>query len=174
MNPVRMQAQVVRDSLLHLAGQLDLALGGPSIDAIAQADSRRRSLYFVHSHNDHHKFLMQFDDAAVLECYRRTESIVPQQALTLSNSKFALTASDGVAARLQARYAQAPDADFVAAAFETILCSTPTATERQACLDALGDWQMVLKDQKHPDEAAKARANLVAALVNHNDFLTVR
>jgi hypothetical protein len=42
------------------------------------------------------------------------------------------------------------------------------------CLDALVEWQAVLKGQKHPDPAAKARANLVAALVNHNDFLTVR
>src|SRR5262249_3545298 len=90
LNPVRRDAQAVRDSMLQLAGQLDLTQGGPSIDVTAQADSRRRSLYFVHSHNDHHKFLMQFDDAGVLECYRRTESIVPQQALTLTNSKFSL------------------------------------------------------------------------------------
>jgi Protein of unknown function (DUF1553)/Protein of unknown function (DUF1549)/Planctomycete cytochrome C len=173
-NPVRMEAQAVRDSLLHLAGQLDLTLGGPSIDVNAQADLKRRSLYFVHSHNDHHKFLMQFDDAAVLECYRRTESIVPQQALTLSNSKFAVTAADGIAARLQAMYAKAPDGQFVTAAFEMILSSTPTAEERQACLDALAEWETVLTGQKHPDPTAKARANLVAALVNHNDFLTVR
>jgi len=174
MNPVRMDAQVVRDSLLHLAGQLDLTLGGPSIDVNAQADSKRRSLYFVHSHNDHHRFLMQFDDAAVLECYRRTESIVPQQALTLSNSKFALTAADGIAARLQAKYARAPDAEFVTAAFEMILCSIPTGDERQACLDALAEWETVLTGQKHSNPTAKARANLMAALLNHNDFLTVR
>jgi Protein of unknown function (DUF1553)/Protein of unknown function (DUF1549) len=174
MNPVRMEAQVVRDSLLHLAGQLDLSLGGPPIDVNAQADSKRRSLYFVHSHNDHHRFLMQFDDAAVLECYRRTESIVPQQALTLSNSKFALDAAAMISARLQAKYAKAPDAEFVTAAFEMILCSTPTAEERQACLDALAEWRAVLTGQKHPDPGAKARANLVAALVNHNDFVTVR
>jgi hypothetical protein len=174
MNPVRMQGQVVRDSLLYLAGQLDPTLGGPSIDVTAQADSKRRSLYFVHSHNDHHKFLVQFDDAAVLECYRRTESIVPQQALTLSNSKFALTAAEQITARLQTKYANAPDAEFVTAAFEMILCFKPTAEERTACLDALAEWQKVLKGQKHPGPAAKARANLVAALVNHNDFLTVR
>ena len=31
-NPRRMEAQVVRDSLLHLAGVLDLQMGGPSLD----------------------------------------------------------------------------------------------------------------------------------------------
>jgi mono/diheme cytochrome c family protein len=173
-NPVRMESQVVRDSLLHLAGQLDLTRGGPSVDVTGQADSRRRSLYFVHSHNDHHKFLMQFDDAGVLECYRRTESIVPQQALTLSNSKFTLTMADAIAARLSARVGKSPDSDFVTAAFELILSGTPTAEERQASLEAMAEWQKVLKDQKHPDPTGRSRADLVGALLNHNDFVTVR
>jgi hypothetical protein len=172
MNPVRMESQAIRDSVLHLAGGLDLTVGGPSL--AASADSKRRSLYFVHSHNDHHRFLMQFDDAAVLECYRRTESIVPQQALTLSNSKFALTAAADIAARLQRKHATTPDADFVSAAFEMILCAPPSAEERQACLDALVEWRKVLTEGKHATPAAKARANLVAALLNHNDFVTVR
>jgi hypothetical protein len=169
-----MEAQVVRDSLLQLAGQLDLARGGPSVDVNAQADSKRRSLYFVHSHNDHHKFLMQFDDAGVLECYRRTESIVPQQALTLANSKFTLTMADAIAARLNARVGQGSDSEFVTAAFELILASTPTPDERQTCLDALAEWRKVLAEQKHPDPAGKSRIDLVGALVNHNDFVTVR
>ena len=72
-NPIRMEAQLVRDSLLTLAGELDLTLGGPSIP-VNNETSRRRSLYFVHSHNEHQKFLSTFDDASVLECYRRAES----------------------------------------------------------------------------------------------------
>jgi Protein of unknown function (DUF1553) len=170
-NAVRMESQVIRDSLLQLAGQLDLAAGGPPIDVNAQADSKRRSLYFVHSHNDHHKFLMQFDDAAVLECYRRTESIVPQQALTLANSKFALTMSEAIARRLDSHR---HDGEFVSAAFRMILASTPTAEENKACLEALAEWQRVLKEQKHADPIQKARINLVSALLNHNDFVTVR
>jgi len=169
-NPVRMEAQAVRDGLLHLAGQLDRTLGGPSVPVAAQDSSRRRSLYFFQSHNEHHKFLSQFDDANVLECYRRTESIVPAQALTLSNSKFALTMADAIAKRITA----ADDAAFVTAAFETILGASPTADERAACAAALAEWQRVLKEQKHADPTAKARANLIAALLNHNDFVTVR
>jgi hypothetical protein len=171
-NPVRMESEVVRDSLLCLAGQLDPTRGGPSIDV--NADSKRRSLYFVHSHNEHHKFLMQFDDSGVLECYRRTESIVPQQALTLANSKFTLTMAEAIAARLNARVGKGSDSEFVAAAFEFLLASTPTADEKQACLDSLAEWQKVLRDEKHPDPAGKSRIDLVEALVNHNDFVTVR
>src|SRR5205814_1822957 len=72
MNPVRMEAEAVRDGLLHLSGELDSTMGGPPLD-LAREDARRRSVYFVHSHNDHHKFLSMFDGASVLECYRRAE-----------------------------------------------------------------------------------------------------
>ncbi|HEX3149262.1 MAG TPA: DUF1553 domain-containing protein [Gemmataceae bacterium] len=169
-NPIRMESEVVRDSLLLLAGQLDLTHGGPSIDVNGQADSKRRSLYFVHSHNEHHKFLMQFDDPGVLECYRRTESIVPQQALTLANSKFTLTMADAIAARL----GKGTDSDYVSAAFELILATTPTAEEKQTCLSALAELQKLLKEQKHADPVGKSRADLVGALLNHNDFVTIR
>jgi hypothetical protein len=164
----RMEAQTVRDSLLRLAGRLDPTMGGPSIPVTAE--SERRSLYFVHSHNDHQKFLMQFDDAAVLECYRRTESIVPQQALTLANSKFALAMAEAIAAKI----GDQPDADFVAAAFELLLASTPTPAERDACLEAMKEWRDDLTGRKHPRPGEKARVTLVGALLNHNDFVTVR
>ncbi len=173
-NPVRMESEAVRDALLHLAGQLDLTRGGPSVPVAQQDASRRRSLYFFRSHNDHHKFLSQFDDANVLDCYRRAESIVPQQALTLANSKFALTMTGAVARRLQDRIGAGPDEAFVTAAFEIILADTPTAAETRACLGALAEWRTVLAGQKHADPAAKARENLVGALLNHNDFVTVR
>jgi hypothetical protein len=62
----------------------------------------------------------------------------------------------------------------VTAAFELILASTPTADERKAALDAMAEWQTVLRDQKHADPAGKSRVDLVSALLNHNDFVTVR
>ena len=58
--------------------------------------------------------------------------------------------------------------------FETVLGASPTADEKAACDAALAEWQRILKEQKHPDPTAKARADLVAALLNHNDFVTVR
>jgi len=173
-NSVRMEAQVIRDSLLHLAGKLDLTLGGASIPPTAQDVSLRRSLYFFQSHNEHHKFLMQFDDANVLECYRRTESIVPQQALTLANSKFSITMGEAIAEKLREKFAKATDEVYVAGVFKLILTTSPSANEIAACLAALNEWRGVLTTQKHPDPAAKARADLVIALLNHNDFVTVR
>src|SRR5438067_9843983 len=124
MNLVRMEAQVIRDSLLYLAGDLDPTLGGPSVPA-SDETSRRRSLYFVHSHNEHNRFLSMFDDANVLECYRRAESIVPQQALALENSVASLTAAEKVARRLTDKLGNVSDPEFVRATFETVLVSRP-------------------------------------------------
>jgi hypothetical protein len=174
MNPVRMQAQVVRDSLLHLAGELDLTAGGPPVPLAEQDTSRRRAMYFFHSHNDHHKMLALFDDANVLECYRRTESIVPQQALALWNSKFALTMAGKVNDKLHTRLGDADDDAFAAAAFEMVLGTSPTADEQAACAEALAELRAALKGVKEPDRTKRARAQLVQALVNHNDFVTVR
>jgi len=174
MNPIRMDAEVLRDSLLHLSGELDPTSGGPPIDPVRQEMSRRRSLYFVHSHNDHHRFLALFDEANVLECYRRAESIVPQQALALSNSALALRSADRIATQLEAQLAGAARRDFVRAAFETVLASTPTPPEQAACERALARLTALLRGQRVPNAAHRARADLVHALLNHNDFITIR
>jgi len=174
MNSTRMEAEVLRDSLLHLAGMLDPAMGGPPLDPVKQEASRRRSLYFVHSHNDEHHLLSMFDEASVLECYRRQESIVPQQALALSNSKFALGMAAHINTRLHERLGTASDAEFVGAAFETMLASPPTAEERAECARAVRRLTDLLKLQGKPDAVRRARADLVLALLNHNDFVTIR
>ncbi len=171
MNPVRMEAQVLRDSLLSLAGELDLKLGGPTVP-VADEASRRRSLYYFHSHNEQQRFLGVFDDANVLECYRRSESIVPQQALALANSKLALTMAGRLNERLHRELGEVSDADFARAAFEMVLATTPTADELAACGDALREWRELAKGR--PDAARHARGNLVHALLNHNDFITIR
>jgi hypothetical protein len=171
MNPVRMESQAVRDSLLHLAGELDLKQGGPSVPA-GEESSRRRSLYFVHSHNEHNKFLSLFDDASVLECYRRAESIVPQQALALSNSKLALTVSGKINERLHKELGEVGDAEYARTAFELVLGGSPTVAELKECEEALLGLREVLKGQ--PDAGLRARRDLIHALLNHNDYITIR
>ncbi len=173
MNPVRMESEVVRDSLLHLAGELDPKMGGSSLPAGDEA-SRRRGLYFVHSHNEHQRFLSMFDDASVLECYRRAESIVPQQALALANSRFALTMALRINKRLQEQLGDVDDAVFVQAAFETVLGSAPNAAEKQESEMALKQLTELFRSQKRSDAVLRARGDLIQALLNHNDFLTVR
>lgn len=173
MNPGHAEAQIVRDSLLSLAGELDLSLGGPSI-AINDETSRRRSLYFVHSHNDHQKFLSTFDDASVLDCYRRTESILPQQALAMENSALVSEMAGKIAKRVAAACQTPSDEDFVRAAFTTILSVEPTADEQATMAELLNRMFELAVAMNRPDAKGAARMNLVQALLNHNDFLTIR
>lgn len=171
--PIRLEAQAVRDALLHLSGKLDLTRGGPSIDPKGAEYSLRRSLYFVHSHNDHHRFLSTFDDADVLDCYRRDQSIVPQQALALSNAQQSLTAASLIAAKLVSMPQVKTDDDYIRAAFRLILATEPSADEQAACREALAEWRK-LPAAAGTDATLRARVNLAHALLNHNDFVTLR
>ena len=164
---------MVRDSLLSLAGELDLSIGGPAIPA-ADEKSRRRSLYFVHSHNEHNKLLSAFDDANVLDCYRRGESIVPQQALALENSKLAMEMVERIAKRLQDASPILSDREFARIAFVSILADEPTQAELTWIEDTMIKMRALAEDPNSTQATHQARLGLVRGIVNHNDFITIR
>ena len=167
----RLEAQVIRDCVLATAGLLDTTAGGPSIPANQQAASRRRSLYFWHSDISRNLFLTTFDDAGVKECYRREESIVPQQALALANDSLVHEAAATVAAAIREAAGRALDQDaFVTAAFRRVLLRAPSPAELAACRDAAHAWRAVETDLA--DDVLQQR--LVWALFNHTDFVTLR
>ncbi|WP_395743830.1 PSD1 and planctomycete cytochrome C domain-containing protein [Prosthecobacter sp.] len=157
MNPRRMESQVVRDSLLQLAGKLDLTLGGPSLNPATSETSPRRSLYFTQNADVEDRFLATFDNANVLECYRRNESVVPQQALALTNSRLSRESADKLAARL----GQLDEKAFIAQAFLAVLGRAPTVAEQETSLAGF----VALKQN---------RSLFLQALLNHNDFVTLR
>ena len=211
-NPKRMEAEVVRDSLLWLAGGLDSNVGGPPIDPAKGTDTARRSLYYRYSKVDKMEFLTTFDSPGVEECYRREESIVPQQALALENSDFSWDQARRITRRLDA--GETTNNDFVTAAFEHVLGRNPESAELAACKGFLERQELLLADptrlrplppkpsaaridpepvNKEPGlplvlgearhlpplgadlkPAKQAREYLVHALLNHNDFITVR
>jgi len=165
--PIRLEAQVVRDGILALAGLLDPTSGGPPVPEAAQGDSRRRSLYFWHSDISRNLFLTTFDDAGVKECYQREESIVPQQALALANARIVHDAAAAIADRLAAAGAAPDDGTFIDRAFGMLLQRPATAAERATCTGALAHWRAL-------DGDAAARAHLVWTLFNHTEFVTLR
>jgi hypothetical protein len=174
----RLESQAVRDSILALSGKVDLTRGGPSIPISQQADSPRRSLYFFHSNNERNLFLTMFDEATVNECYRRQESIVPQQALALTNSRLVLDAIAPIADRIGEASADDPatggdpvaDEDaFIRLSFATLVGFAPTDDEIAASREALATWR-----GQADTSPSQARAYLVWTLLNHNDFVTIR
>ena len=171
MNPVRMESQVVRDASLALADELRLQMGGPPVPLAKQEKSHRRSLYFVHSHNDQDPFLTLFDNANVLQCYRRSDSIVPQQALALSNSRLSIDMASKIADQFKSVKS---DEEFVRLVFKQVLAEPPTSEEETVCLAAMAEYRSVLSSHSEEDITRRSRMGIVHSLMNHNDFITIR
>ena len=193
MNLRRMEAEIIRDSTLSMAGQLDPKMAGPELDENAGMTLGRRSIYFRNSKEKKMTFLDLFDRPNVVECYRRSESVVPQQALAMANSPLSLAQSRLLAKTLSAEVGAEPKTEaqerFVTIAFEQILSRPPSDAERAESLKFLADQAQRFADLKlltpfttgapnavpaAAEPHQRARENLVLVLLNHNDFLTIR
>ncbi len=175
MNSRRMEAEVVRDNLLHICGALDNAMGGPDIPNTQGQTSRRSSIHLRHAHEKLVEFLQIFDGPNVVECYERKKTVQPHQALALANSRLTFTHARALADELSGRGAD--NETFVRSAFLRVLSREPTAEESGICDDFLkqqSDWLTNGGSGATPDPARRARQNLVMTLFNHNDFVTVR
>jgi len=109
----RLDAEALRDAMLHVAGELDRRAGGPYIPtrrtpegvvevAESQDGARRRSVYLQQRRSQVVTFLQLFDaPSMVAGCSVRPTSTVPLQALALLNSDFARARAKSFARRLQ-------------------------------------------------------------------------
>ena len=135
----RAEAEVVRDALLSVSGQLDLTRGGTPADNGQETASRRRSIYFsIHPEDGGHpKFMELFDAPDPCDCYKRAESLIPQQALALVNSQLTIDLSRGLGAKLWESIPSGEEdarlATFVTAAYEQVLSRPPTEAELLRC-----------------------------------------
>ncbi|HUG67770.1 MAG TPA: DUF1553 domain-containing protein, partial [Pirellulaceae bacterium] len=183
MNSRRMEAEVVRDSTLYLANQLNLQLGGPEIPESDGESVLRRSMYFRNTPNEKMSMLEVFDVADPNSCYLRKESVVPHQSLAMMNSGLTIDH-----ARIIAEQLSTAESDFITAAFETLLARLPTDDEIERCQQFLDAQIISFKDEasesftsggtakRSPssDPRLRARENFVHVLLLHNDFVTVR
>ncbi len=177
-----MEAEVVRDSLLYCGGRLDLRQGGQELENSEALKTYRRSLYYsCHPELDGRSPLgALFDAPNPTECYRRSKSILPQQALALSNSELIHELSSAIADQIAADLSEGEagsDEPFVAAAFRRILLRPPSPEEARKCAQFLQTYS-ALPNTANPaagvTTTVRARAGLVRVLFNHNDFVNIR
>ncbi len=123
MNPRRMEAEKsCATACSTLPEQLDFSTGGPDIEESKADEVHRRSLYFRHTPDSQVQFLKLFDQPDPTDCYVRSESVVPQQALALSNSRLSFTEARLLARNISDKIGgKASDVDFILQAFETVL-----------------------------------------------------
>ena len=191
INEQRMDAEVVRDSLLSIAGELDMTMGGQEIDANKGLESHRRSVYFQDTPDVQVTFLKVFDEANPNECFQRNESIVPHQALALANSRLSLSVARTLEEQITKRTGEETNADskFITDAFDTVLNRPPTDAERSESLRFVREQEELLLDTKkltpiqtgaageikpERDPHLRAREDFVHVLLNHTDFVTIR
>jgi mono/diheme cytochrome c family protein len=192
MEDRRLEAEVIRDSLLAVSGQMDATIGGPVQDP-AKADTiYRRSLYFsiYPESGGQIQMLGLFDPPDPSDCYRRSVSVVPQQSLALVNSGLVLDVGRRLTGRLTETIAVtdelAAERQFIQSAFLSVLSRQPIEAELEICLAFLEKQRQLFKLTPpvadattegavavSSDYRVRARESLVHTLLNHHDFVTI-
>ena len=106
-----------------------------------------------------------FDGPDANDCYRRTRTIIPQQSLALTNSDWVHRMSQEILKQVDAPKFPTDAAGnraFVEAGFLRILGRAPREDE----------WKLSVEYLERAE--GDARASLLRALINHNDFVTIR
>lgn len=99
-NRRRLDAESIRDAMLHVAGGLDAKLGGPSLD-LGDEKNDRRTLYGSVSRFELDGYLQTFDfPNPNLSAERRYTTNVPQQSLFFMNSPFVYRQAERLVRRL--------------------------------------------------------------------------
>jgi hypothetical protein len=136
-NRRRLEAECIRDTVLAVSGQLDLARGGATFplslasDYGYKANSNRRSVYLPQFRNALPEMLEVFDaaDPSTVTGKRNSGTIAPQ-ALYMLNSPFVVEQSKHAATRLLAEKHES-DAARLTRAYRLALGREPTAGERE-------------------------------------------
>jgi hypothetical protein len=99
MNRQRLEFEPLRDTLLSVSGNLDLSVGGHSVDIIDKV-SPRRTLYGYIDRQNVPDLFRAFDLASSdSSSPRRFFTTVPQQALFLMNNRFVIDQAKGLVNR---------------------------------------------------------------------------
>lgn len=170
--PRRLEAELVRDNALAVAGLLNPEIGGPSVhpyqppdyyvnlqfpdrDYYASKDDRqyRRGVYAWWQRTFLQPMLANFDAPAREECTAiRNASNTPQQALTLLNDPTFVEASRVFAGRILAGKATADEQRFDLA-FRRALARSPKPAERESLTKFLAEQRSYYA--ANPEDAKK-------------------
>jgi len=142
MNLRRLDAESLRDSLIAVAGKLDLQMFGEPIllemrpdglqvvASTAPANAQwRRSIYLTHRRTYPMSFLGVFDYPIIdTNCARRVPSATPLQSLTMLNDEFVWQAAESLAKRAY---------DDVDQVYRLALSRAPSPEERRLAVEFL-------------------------------------
>lgn len=181
----RMEAEVLRDTLLYLSGQLDETPFGPADPVEVRSDGLvtskrtqkgwRRSIYIRQRRTQIPTLLENFDYPQMgPNCINRGESLVAPQALHLMNDKMVYQLAIDFASQIQAEVGPVPEAQIVQI-YRKAFSRNPTAEEKTIAVDIIQQmtktWQdsnYQQKDQIPPTQ--KALINYCHVVFNLAEF----
>jgi hypothetical protein len=174
----RVEAEIIRDSVLAVSGELNLAMGGPSglpelprelterygwTKSPKVEDRNRRAVYLFAKRNMRLPLFDAFDAPDTHEtCCRRDETTTAPQALSLLNDDWMLGRADAMARRVRKLAGDEPTAQ-VETAWQIAFGREPTDETRQAATTFL---------TRSPTEKAALR-DYCHVLLNANAFVYV-
>ena len=193
----RLEGEAVRDAMLHVAGDLNLRMYGPSArpklpDGISKyawkpdekpEDRNRRSIYVLAKRNMRFPLFDTFDLPDMHNsCARRSQTTTAPQALFLLNGEFTLECAERWAARLVTQHPD--DRALVAAAYRAAWGRTPTPAEVALGIRFLDAQTSLLRNSPPPvlpagwpattdPHRAAAVVDFCHAVLNANEFLYV-
>ena len=160
MNRRKLEAEAVRDSVLAVAGKLDLTMGGPSFrDFVLERPehsphyeyqlhdpedpkSQRRSVYRFLVRSQPQPFMRVLDCAdPSMSVERRNETLNALQALALMNNQLTVAMAKHFAARME-REASSTEAR-IERAFRVAVGRAPSAGERATLVEFAGQHGLV-------------------------------
>ncbi|MFP6574764.1 MAG: DUF1549 and DUF1553 domain-containing protein, partial [Pirellulaceae bacterium] len=134
----RLEAEPLRDSILQMAGALQLQMYGYPVAIATRSDGevvvndgklpQKRSIYLRNKRSAPVSMLQLFDQPDIeTNCTRRSQSTVPLQALSLMNSDLVTNAASAFADRVLRKSPEDP----IGFAFQAAYCRPPSGQERQ-------------------------------------------
>ncbi len=144
MNRLRIEGEIVRDSLLAVSGRLNPKMGGPGVFPPVPAEANvkgwtaspdpkdhvRRSVYIFARRNLRFPFLEPFDPPdSNLSCARRERTTTAPQALALLNAPDVQAAAKALAERVSKE--AATDDERIVRAYRLALGRAPSAKEME-------------------------------------------
>jgi mono/diheme cytochrome c family protein len=192
MNPHRLEAELLRDSILTVSGKLNPAMGGPGIyprispdiintgsrprwplDAKDNSETWRRSIY-IYVKRSVLVPLMEVFDCPVTTVSQpvRAVSTVSPQALALMNNDFVLQQAGYFAERIK-REAGVEANGQITRAFKIALNRLPTADEVRWSQQFIQSQTAGYKDRGDEKAQESAMRDFCHAIINLNEFLYV-
>jgi len=145
MNRQRLDFEAMRDTLLALAGKLDLKLGGLPVDLQSEPFTTRRSVYGLIERQNLPGLFRTFDFANPdTSSQARFHTTVPQQALFLMNSPFVIEQARALAQRAEVQRATSRK-EKIQALYQLVL-------QRSAAREEVGLVEKFIAAQSPPTE----------------------